>query len=120
MTPTYFKTIYPEFATVADERVQIFIDGADGYFDQGRWDSFYTQGLGALVAHDLALATPELKLAGIVGASDGKTSKKVGPVQVTYAAELVVAAASNPYMRSVYGQKYLELRRLVGGGAIAV
>ncbi len=120
MTPTEFKTRFPEFTTVADARVQVFLDEAEPMFDVERWESFYTQGLGNLVAHELALATPSLKIATMSGAADGKTSKKVGAVAVTYAAELITAAAKNPYMRTSYGQKYSELRRLVGIGAVAV
>lgn len=44
----------------------------------------------------------------------------VGDVQVTKDAGLLAKQAENPFYRTLYGQKYLYLRRQVGAGALSV
>jgi hypothetical protein len=47
-------------------------------------------------------------------------SKKVGDVQVTKDTGLLNKQADNPFYRTLYGQKYLYLRKQVGGGGLSV
>lgn len=120
MTPTEFKTLFPEFTAVADVRVQLFIDRAVPYFDVARWDDQYADGIAYFVAHNLALATPTGTLGNGLGLTDVKIMKKVGPVTVQQSEQILLANAKDPYMKTTYGQKYSELKRLVGIGGTAV
>lgn len=118
MTPTEFKTLFPEFAGETDERVQMYLDASDDYIDPAKWGSSAKMGLGNLTAHELKINTPSLNKD--VMTTDGKTMKKVGELQVQRSEQMMLAAIKNPYMRTTYGQKYLELRRVAGYGAASV
>lgn len=121
MTPTEFKTRFPEFASETDERVQMFIDDADPLFDVERWGDLYAVGVAYLVAHEMALANAQTAQGGSVAAmNNDDLTTKVGDVQVTKDTSLLNKQAENPYMRTMYGQKYLYYRKLVGIGAVAV
>ncbi len=121
MTPSEFKTQFPEFAAETDERVQFFVDRAAPYFDVERWGDLYPDGVANYVAHELALAKAQTALGGSVQVMTNDTiSKKVGDVQVTKDAGLLAKQADNPFYRTLYGQQYLYLRRQVGMGALSV
>jgi len=117
MTPAEFKTRFPEFASVADQRVQLFITDADPFFDVARWDTLYPVGIANFVAHELTMA--DSTKTNLANASDVLTSK-VGDVQKTMDTMLLNKQADNPFARTKYGQKYLYLRRNVEIGVMAV
>lgn len=121
MTPAEFKVRFPEFASETDQRVQLFIDDADPLFDQERWGDLYPAGVANLVAHELALANAQTAQGGSVASinTDDLTTK-VGDVQVTKDTMLLNKQAENPYLRTFYGQKYLNYRKIVGLGAVSV
>lgn len=118
MTPDEIIARYPQFASVDVTVIQTAIDDADPFFNVCRWRNFYEQGLAAFVAHNLTLA------AGPVDTGDGsqtaRVSKSIGEVSVSYSSGMVDKYAADPFMRTVYGQKYKYLARLVGMGAVAV
>lgn len=121
MTPSEFKTQFPEFAAETDERVQLFIDRSAPHFDVERWGDLYPDGVAYHVAHELALANAQTAQGGGVQAmTNDNLSKEVGDVQVTKDAGLLAKQADNPFYRTLYGQKYLYLRRQVGMGALSV
>lgn len=121
MTPAEFKLRFPEFTATADERVQLFIDRSDPFFDQARWGDFYTEGVGYWVAHGLTLSASATSTSGTgMGHQNAVTGKKVGEVQINKSVTLVQAGMDNPYMRTGYGQEFLLLRKMVGVGALAV
>lgn len=121
MTPAEFKAIFPSFDGETDARVQYAIDSAAPFFDVARWENLYTQGLVNYVAHTLTMtAVAAVVVGGVAGVSDVATTKKVGDVSVTKSDAMVEKLAKNPYLRTVYGQEYYRLSRMVGMGAIAV
>lgn len=121
MTPSEFKTQFPEFAAETDARVQLFIDRAAPYFDVDRWGDLYPDGVAYYVAHELTLANAQAAQGGSVQALTNDTlTKKVGEVQITKDTGLLNKQADNPFFRTLYGQKYLYLRRQVGMGALSV
>lgn len=121
MTPSEFKTLFPEFSGESDQRVQLFIDRAAPHFDVERWGDLYSDGVAYFVAHELALANAQTAQGGSVQAMTNDTvSKKVGDVQVTKDAGLLAKQADNPFFRTMYGQKYLYLRKQAGIGALSV
>lgn len=121
MTPTEFKTLFPVFAAVEDSRVLLFLNGTDPYIEPERWEPFTETAIANLAAHELLLATPSLwGAAGGVVSTDGKISKKVGELSTTKSDLAMAAAMKNPYMRTQFGQKFAELRRMAGIGAVSV
>lgn len=119
MSPSDFKTQFPEFAEEQDARVQLFIDRAAPHFDTDRWGDLYADGMANYIAH-------QIKSANDAGASGGAAksglvqSKSVGDVRVSYAATEQIAATDIAFASTAYGQNYLRLRRLVGNGALSV
>lgn len=121
MTPSEFKELFPEFAAVADARVQLFIERSAPHFDVPRWGDLYADGVAYWVAHELALANVQTAQGGGAKAlTNDILSKKVGDVQVTKDSGLLNRQADNPYLRTYYGQQYSRLARMVGMGAVAV
>ena len=121
MTPSEFKTQFPEFASESDARVQLFIDRAAPYFDVDRWGALYPDGVAYYVAHELTLANAQTAQGGGVQAmTNDNLTKKVGDVQVTKDTGLLNKQADNPFYRTLYGQKYLFLRKQAGVGALSV
>lgn len=121
MTPSEFKTQFPEFASETDARVQLFIDRAAPHFDVDRWGDLYADGIAYWVAHELALANAQTAQGGGVQAMINDTlTKKVGDVQITKDTGLLAKQADNPFFRTLYGQKYLYLSKQVGIGALSV
>lgn len=122
MTPSEFKILLPEFEGEADPRIQVFLDRADPYFDKARWGNFYNDGVMYWVAHEITLANLMAAKGGAVKAAKTMdvVRKRVGEVDVMRDSSLVNKAADNPYMRTEYGQKYWQLQRLAGMGAVTV
>lgn len=121
MTPAEFKLIFPTFEGEADVRVQYALDSAAPFLDASRWDDLYTQGLANYAAHTLTMtAVAAVAVSGVVGVSDTANMKKVGDVSIGRSDALLEKQAKNPLYRTLYGQEYLRLARLVGMGAVAV
>lgn len=121
MTPSEFKTLFPEFSAETDARVQLFIDRAAPHFDVERWGDLYPDGVAYFVGHELALANAQAAQGGSVQAQTNDTlTKKVGEVQITKDTGLLNKQADNPFFRTLYGQKYLYLRKQAGKGALSV
>lgn len=121
LTPADIKARFPAFSSVDNNFVQLQLDRSGPYFDVSRWDDLYDEGLAYWVAHELTLAArdndPDSNNGGMF---DGTIMKKVDQLQKSTSSETVKAAMDDPYMATVYGQRYVRLRNLVGIGAIAV
>lgn len=121
MTPAQFKARFPEFDHETSPRIQLFIDEAAAFFDVARWDALYPVGLANLVAHELTLANLQtVQAAGAAALGNDDASVRVGDVSVSKDGALLKAQAENPYLRTMYGQRYLSYRKLIGIGACAV
>lgn len=119
LTVASFQARFPEFASVSNARVQLFIDAATPYFDVARWGETLDEGMAYRVAHELKMsdATAAGKVAGVSGLA---ASKSVGGVSVSYAAASGLKHTDVYWMGTSYGQRYLQLRRIAGFGAVAV
>ena len=120
MTPSEFKTRFPEFSTETDARVQLFITDADPMFDVARWDSLYSLGVANYVAHFLTVANAQAAAGAAGKMLDTKLSKKVGDLAVTNSEIALSARMKDPFMATPYGIEYRRLARIVGMGALSV
>lgn len=117
LTPAGFKTRFPEFASVSDERVQLFIDEAKPLFNAEVWGNQHDTGMGYVVAHELALDAQ----AEATKASAGDiVEKRVGEVTVKRDASVLMAQAKDQYLLTRYGQKYKQMIRSLGTGVLVV
>ena len=117
-SPSDVKLRYPEFTSTSDDVVGMVIGDAFPFFDEERWGSFYLQGYCAFVAHQLTVNARAA--AGAAAASGPVQTKTVGDVSVTYQGGETLRATDSYFATTSYGQRYLQLRRLVGAGALAV
>jgi hypothetical protein len=121
-TPTAadIKARYPELATIPDATVNVAIEDAVPWFSECRWGAFYAQGFAAFVAHMLTVDKAAAAGGGSSGAAGPVSQKSVGDVSVSYATPSDVTSGDAYYMRTAYGQRYLQLRKMIGQGAMAV
>jgi hypothetical protein len=115
VTPSEFKAAFPAFTNTPDPTVQRHITAAAPYFDVDRWGDFYSDGIGNFVAHKIAM---ENAAAANVGAGDA-TLKHVGSVIVQRDGKNVGMQMRDPWLRTIYGQEYRRLSRLIGMGGAA-
>lgn len=121
-TPADITTRFPQFSSADSVRIQFYIDDSAPWFDVCRWGKLLGVGQANWVAHYLTMDAYNTSLgvgsnavnASIVG------TKKVDTVTITKDPGMLDATAKEPMMRTIYGQEYLRLRRIIGMGALAV
>ena len=116
--PTQLKARFPEFASVDDARVQIFLDDADLAMDSGIWGKYFDNGQAYLAAHYLAMAD-KTSGGGSAGVSGPITGRTVDGVSVSYSSAQPVGGANSQtagfYNTTKYGQRYLVMMKNLGG-----
>lgn len=119
MTPTEFKARFPEFDSVDDSRIQVFIDDAELELDEGVWGTWYEKGLAYLTAHFLTIANQTA--AGASGSTGGPVaSRSVGDVSISFARGASTGATEDYFNSTSYGQEYFRMVNIVGVRALAV
>jgi hypothetical protein len=118
ITPTTFKTRFPEFASLTDARIQIFIDDAELELDEDRWGDLYDKGLSYLTAHLLYVG--EQTSAGQGEGGGPLSTKAVGDVSLSFGSYLTADNKATAFNATSYGQEYYRLMIMVGMGAVAV
>ena len=81
--PASFKVRFPEYVSVDDSRIQVFIDDAVVILNTAYWGEKYDLGLYYLAAHYLALASSTE--AGSFGPTAPVSSKAVDGTSISFA-----------------------------------
>ena len=110
--PASFKIRFPEFVSVDDARIQLFIDDAIVILNESYWGEKYDLGLYYLVAHYLILG--DTTEAGSSSSIGPVSSKSVDGVSISYAQFTPTNEADALLFSTVYGQRYLALRKTLG------
>jgi len=118
VTPADIKARFPEFDTVSDGRIAIFIADATIEVDADEWGVYADKGITYLTAHFLTLATGSA--GGGAGSVGPVQSQSVGDVSVTFASVAGGNADGGAYGSTVYGQEYQRLLIGMGAGALVV
>jgi hypothetical protein len=118
VTPADFKERFPEFDSVSDTRVQLFLDDAALELDEGRWGDLYDKGLSYLTAHLLYIG--EQSSAGQGEGGGPLSTKAVGDVSLSFGSYLTTDNKAAVFNATSYGQEYYRLMMMVGMGAVAV
>lgn len=114
-----FRVAFPEFASLADDRVQTYLDQAGEELDAKVWGGCYPRAYLNYAAHFLALAEVN-RGSAVIGANGAVQVQQSGQIQTATAAGLSVTFAGSNRMRSAteeffnqsqYGQAYCALRR---------
>ena len=120
MTPDLatFRILFPEFASVADEVVQFYLDEALEELDSGAWGRCYAKAVLNYAAHELALAQARAASASnqngsVVVPQTGKLqSGSEEGISFSFEASTVNKSASGEWLaQTPYGQAYLALQR---------
>ncbi len=120
-----FKIRFPEFDTVADSRVDLFLSLAVLEVGEIPWGDLYEEGVFLLAAHKLQLDQNRNQAANqpVGGGSVGPlASRKIGDVSISFASTGSGSSSDSEYIlkSTVYGQEYFRLRSFVGVGMVAI
>ena len=117
ITPTDFKTRFPEFNDIDDARIQLFLDDAALEISKTVWGKLYDKGVLYLTAHELSMATATKS--GKTGGLKSETSKSVGNVSVSYGS-LNYNEYDNYYTTTAYGKKFIDMKNKIKVGKICL
>ncbi len=118
ITPALFKIRFPEFDSVVDVRIQLFIEDAVLILNEAYWGVKYDLGLSYLTAHSLKLGVDSS-----IGNDEAATmlsGKSVDGTSVTFAAPTINDQSDAYYASSSYGQRYVQLRKNLGVPAYVI
>ena len=118
ITTAEFKTRFPEFASVADDRIQLFIDDSVVILNEPFWDTKYDLGLHYLTAHYLVLGTKSED--GATTGSGPMTGKTVDGVSLSFGLATTDDGTDDYYNQTIYGQRYLSLRKSLGVASASI
>ena len=107
-----FRVRFPEFSAIDDSVVNFALNDAAALMDITKWGTRYDTGQAFLAAHYVALSSTD---SGSGGVSVGPVSQATtGSLSVSYAVTAAKDMSDAMYGSTVYGQRYLSLRKLVG------
>lgn len=123
-----FRLVFPEFSdkNVYPEATLAFWAAAGlATLNRERWGDWYGLGLYLYVAHNLILAGQAAKIAARGGDPGGAaigilSNKSVGDVSLGYSTDGLLDKEAGVWNRTVYGQRYYELRQQVGMGPLQI
>jgi len=116
--PTAFKARFPEFATIDNARIQVFIDDALLVLNEVTWGSIYSLAVCYLSAHYLALGEESSSNGG--GTVGNVSSKGVDGVTISYNSVNLSNVDQAYFLSTQYGQKFYSLIKSLGTMAFAV
>ncbi len=104
---SYLKSLFPEFSSENDSRVELFIGIAASQIGSDAWGTLTDPATAYLAAHSLAMAN---RLGS--GAAGPVTAEKVGDLSRNYG-DLSSKLDSVELSSTPYGLEYLRMRRQV-------
>ena len=113
LSPSAFKTRFPEFSGIPDSRIEVYINLANLQMDEASWGDYYTEGLSNLSAHLLVMG---IRQSSGADANHAVASRSVGDVSVSFAVPSSAISGSAFYSSTSYGQMYTHLVQLAGSG----
>lgn len=120
MTPDLatFRILFPEFASIGDEVVQLYIDDAADHLEQSAWGRCWAKAVLNYSAHELALAQARVASAstqggGVVIPQTGKLqSGSEEGISFSFEPSTSSKSATGEWLaQTPYGQAYLALQR---------
>ena len=125
-----FLAVYPAFAAVAPETINLMLDQANAIVLENRWHARWKLGVCLYTAHLLTLYlksyVPEGTDASAVGsagqARGSVSSKSVGGVSVSYGTSEATSdlVGYGSLKDTIYGQQFASMAKFVGHGMMVV
>jgi hypothetical protein len=114
VTPASIKARYPEFVSVSDDRVQVFIDEATLQVNPSFFNAATDLATTKLTAHIMSRAITQEEDGG---SSDlgNIADMRLGQSQVSFDSALIERSADNEYLSTPYGVEYYALLRRFSG-----
>lgn len=103
--------------TVTDAVIAYWIAYAGRFVALDSWGDWYIDGVLNLAAHEATMQVWQAAKGGGVAVAREYESKSVGGVSTSRGQGLAREAADR-FQRTSYGQKYAQMRRIVGAGGI--
>lgn len=116
-----FRTRFPEFASIADATLQLYIDDAVADLDQGIWGDTATadRATSFFAAHRVATSL-DAGGGAVSGQGGALASASADGVSSTWVQPEGLSALDLALWSTVYGQRFLELRNRFLSGPIIV
>lgn len=102
LTPTEVKAYAEKFTSLSDPKVQLFIDAAALWLNEGKWGRKFKQGWIFMTCHLLEVDSR-------MGASGQITSESVGELSVSYGS----VPNDDELNDTSYGRQFVSLRRTI-------
>lgn len=118
VTATSFKALFTEFGSVADARVDVFLDFARAELSEDSWGDWYDKGTLYLAAHFLSIANKTA--VGSIGPNSPLASKSVGDVSESYSTATSDSGTDDYFNATAYGQEYIRLAKQIGLGWVVI
>lgn len=117
-----FRALYPEFGSVADARIQLYIDIYTESLSETNWEDCFGLAVIYRSAHELALSQNREANASVTANSQTVTASGAGAITQASAGQISVSYAetatqsggsdNDAYLsQTQYGQQYLALKR---------
>lgn len=119
MTPDIatFRALFPEYASVADPTVQVYLEDAAATLDPASWGSCYGKAVLYYATHQLAMAQARAASASMQGDAvvvpqTGKLqSGSQGGISFSFEQSMAQSMSDQWLSQSPYGQAFAALRR---------
>lgn len=121
MTPADFTMQFPEFNAVPADQIQYWINKSATYVSADVWGTLADDGVAYWVAHQIATRQQNLALLSGDPEEAGAIMKKAGDTAIQFSDKVALARLTgDSYLGTGYGQYFLQLKRVVGAGIIAL
>ncbi len=111
-TPTNFIARFPEFDSIENARIEIFIEDSLLILNEVVWGNLYSLGVCYLTAHYLALS--EETLNGGAGSVGNIASQAVDGTSISFNTYSPDNANQSYWLSTQYGQRFYSLMRSLG------
>ena len=122
VTTSSFKIRFPEFVSVDDARIQLFLDDALIILNSVYWGVKYDLGVNYYVAHKLALAIKAENAGGSGSAGGGGaiSGRSVDGTSVSYATATPKDGQEAYYNQTSYGREFWALMKTLPIAAFSI
>lgn len=116
--PTQFKARFPEFNSIEDARIQIFIDDSLLVLNEATWGTLYSLAVCYLTAHYLSLS--EASAGGDDGTVAQVASQAVDGTSISFNSFAPTSDMQSFYNSTQYGQRFYTMIKSLGVMAATV
>jgi hypothetical protein len=125
--PDQFRECFPEFSDIVaypNSMIEMWARVAGKQVNPRRWRDETLLGIQLYVAHEITLASGNLRTGGVGGAPGSQSgptnSKTVGSVTASYDTQQTAEKDAGWWNLTTYGKQFIHLARIFGAGVSQV